>query len=480
MVSTFGSEMDAARRDALPPRLLPILYFAGAHVSLALAFAAVAFEPRAVAGFFYHARMVAIVHLVTLGWISSSILGAVYIVGPLALRMPMPARKLDYWAYGFTTVGIAGMVSHFWIGQFSGMAWSAAMVGLGFTHVAIRVLRGLPAASIQRPVKMHLALAFLNALGAATMGILLGFDKVFHFLPGFVLSNVFGHAHLAAIGWASMMVVGVAYRMLPMVLPAAMPQGRSVYGSVVLLEIGAVGLFVGLLVRSAWVPAFALSTIAGFAAFFAHVGWMKRHPRPAPVGLARPDYGVRHAMLAIMYLTLAAIVGMILAVSPRSDWMLRAALAYGVFGLVGFLAQMVVGMEGRILPMFAWYWAFANTGFTGPAPSPHEMPERFFQKQTFYLWLAGVPALAGGFFFNAVPLLAAGAWSLLAAVVLNGLNTSLVLRHAFARKPARPVTPAANSMAAIDVTAERRSSWFKLASMCQKIRRLEPKRSLCA
>ena len=37
--------------EQLPPRLLPILYVALAHIALALAFAAVAADPRAVAGF---------------------------------------------------------------------------------------------------------------------------------------------------------------------------------------------------------------------------------------------------------------------------------------------------------------------------------------------------------------------------------------------------------------------------------------------
>ena len=68
-------------------------------MSLALACVLAAIWPRAVAGFFYHSWMVAIVHLITLGWITCSILGAIYIVGPVALRMPMPARRGDYVAY---------------------------------------------------------------------------------------------------------------------------------------------------------------------------------------------------------------------------------------------------------------------------------------------------------------------------------------------------------------------------------------------
>ena len=82
-------------------------------------------SPGLPAGFFHHPRMVALVHLVTLGWITSSILGAFYIVGPLALRMPLPAGTLDRLAFAAYAGGVAGMVSHFWIGEYSGMAWSA-------------------------------------------------------------------------------------------------------------------------------------------------------------------------------------------------------------------------------------------------------------------------------------------------------------------------------------------------------------------
>ena len=78
-------------------------------------------------------------------------------------------------------------------------------------------------------MKLHVALAAANLSAAASAGILLGLDKVYHFLPGFVLANVFAHAHLAAVGWATMTVVGVGYRLLPMVIPAKAPSGITVY-----------------------------------------------------------------------------------------------------------------------------------------------------------------------------------------------------------------------------------------------------------
>jgi len=232
--------MPATPRSQLPPRLLPILYFGVAHVALALACLAVAVDPRGVSGFFYHARMLAIVHLVTLGWISTSILGSLYIVGPIALRTWIPATWLDYTAFTLVLVGVVGMVAHFWLEEYGGMAWSAIAVVSGIIAVGVHVARCLRRASLPRVIRAHIVLAFLNILGAATLGVLIGFDKVYHFLPGFVLSNVIAHAHMATIGWAAMMVVGIAYRLLQVV-------------------------------------------------------WMLRRQRPRPPGLRRPDPAILHA-----------------------------------------------------------------------------------------------------------------------------------------------------------------------------------------
>ena len=63
--------------DKLPARALPLLYLGTAHLSLALACLFAGVWPHAVAGFFYHAWLIGLVHMVTLGWITFSILGAI-------------------------------------------------------------------------------------------------------------------------------------------------------------------------------------------------------------------------------------------------------------------------------------------------------------------------------------------------------------------------------------------------------------------
>jgi hypothetical protein len=270
------------------------------------------------------------------------------------------------------------------------MAWSGATVALGIVYVGLRTIRGMRRAPVEPAVKWHVTLAFLNITGAATMGILLGFDKVFHFLPGFVLSNVFAHAHFAAIGWVGMMVVGVGYRMLPMVIPADPPRGPSMLVSAILLECGAVGLFVTLLLRSVWSEAFALVTIGGFAAFGLHVAAMLRHRKRPAVDLPRPDYAVRHAALAMMSFVAAAAIGVWLAFASPSELTMHGALAYGVFGLVGFLAQMVVGMQVRLIPMLAWYTSAHRVRDLSTLTPPARLMMPKVSSIVWILWMWGV------------------------------------------------------------------------------------------
>ena len=428
LVATDMEPHPLPREERLPPRWLPLLYFGFAHLCLAAAFAAVALDPPGIAGFWYHPRMVAVVHLVTLGWITSSILGAVYMIGPMALRMPMPARALDSWAFGLYVAGVSGMVIHFWIAEHSGMAWGAGMVMLSVFRVAWRVLRALPAAPIQPAVKLHFALGFVNFLLAATAGLLLALDKMFHFLPGYVLANVAAHAHLAALGWALMIVMGAGYRLLPMLLPAAMPERRSLWASALLLEAGVLGLAAGLVLRRPWAGIFAVVTVAGILSFLREVRWMVRNPRPAPKGLRRPDLGIVHVAQALGCLILAAGLGLALVLAPSAAWKVPATLVYGVLGLVGFLAQMVIGVNDRLLPLFSWLTAYAGDAFRAVPPSPHVLPNRALQAWTLGLWSAGVPLLAAGLALDRPSWLALAGWTLFAAVLLDGLGAALVVR----------------------------------------------------
>ena len=416
----------SGRSPLLPAANLPLLYFAFAHVSFALALAALTIRPDLPAAFFHHPRMIAIVHLVTLGWISASILGAFYIVGPLALGMPLPAGPGDRWACAAYISGVAGMVSHFWIGEYSGMAWSAGFVILALLHVSVRAWMGLRRAPVPWGVKLHVALAFANVLGAGLFGIAVGLNREYGWWAWAPVSAAIAHGHLAAIGWPVMMVVGLSYRLIPMIVPAAMPTGGSIALSAVCLELGMLVLVISMTGQGIWIPAGAALILAGLAAFVSHVRAIVRQKRPPPAALRRPDWPTWQTHLAFAWLLVAAVTGAALTLPVSMELAIPVGWIYGTAGLLGFLSQVVVGIQGRLLPLHGWYRMFEAGGMKPPRMSAHRLGSHDLSKWILLAWTCGVPLLAGGLAASVPALVSVGSASLLGAVLMNAAQLFMI------------------------------------------------------
>ena len=420
----------------MPSSSIPLAYYTFAHAGLATALLALVIDPAMAGVSFYHPRTIALVHLLTLAWLSGSILGSFYIVAPLALRLPMPAGTSDRVAFGSFVLGTIGMVYLFWITAYQGIAWPAGLVAGAFLWVAWRAWRGLPASGAPWPVALHVALAFFNILAAALLGILIGLNRTRGFLEISPLATMFAHLHLAAVGWAVMMVIGLSYRLIPMILPAAMPTGAALAISAVLLEGGLAVLVTALIARASWTLAGAGLIVAGLASFVVLIRRTLKHRLPRPPALPARDWSTWQTHAAFAWLLVAAGLGIALASGVAAERRLTVMWIYGVAGLVGFLAQIVAGMQGRLVPLYAWYRAFAARGVP-PHRGANALPSTAFARPLFFSWSTGVPLLALGFGSGRIPLIRSGALVLLAAVVLGAVYVAYLLRAA----GFRPVPP---------------------------------------
>ncbi len=419
--------------DRAPTSAIPIAYFALAHAALLVAFGTLAIRPDLPGASFYHPKLVALVHLITVSWITGSILGALHIVAPLALGLPLPVGRTDWVMFGSFAIGVAGMVAHFWIGTYEGMAWSAGMVTLAVVWIGARVVRGLPRADAPWPVSLHVVLAFANFLAAAAAGVLIGLNQARGFL-GSPMAIMFAHLHLAAVGWATMMVFGLAYRLIPMFLPAAMPKGPRLAASAVLLEAGVIVLAWALAAGLPWTAAGALLIAGAFASFALVIRRTLAHRMPRPPALPRRDWSVWQSHAAMLWLLTAIACGIALAIGVPDEWFLPVVWVYGVAGLVGFLAQMVVGMQGRLVPLYAWYRSRAARGGAPPDWAANALPSAGPARVIFLLWAAGVPLLAWGLAANDAAVIALAGALLAAGLGVNGGYLLAMLRKAGRRR----------------------------------------------
>jgi hypothetical protein len=401
-------------------RQLPLLYFGLAHLCLVCAFAVVALVPMAVAGFYYHPRALAVVHLVTLGWITASSLGALYMIVPMALGGRLTVGRADGWVLAVYAIGATGIASHFWLEEPVGMVSSAGMAAGAAFWVSGRAARAVRATRIPAEVKAHFYLAFANLLLAASLGVAVGFDKLRDLLPGASLDHVVSHAHLAALGWATMTVMAAGYRLLPMILPAAPPTGAWVWAGAILMQTGVLGLSLSLYFATGPVALGATLCAAGVAVFISRVVWMVRRRRPPPAALRRPEIGQFHVAGALLWLVVAMLLGLAIVFEPAAPWRQRAILVYAVAGLVGFLSQIVVGVGARIVPLWIWLAELGGKLHERRPPSPYALADRRLQLLILVLWATGVPLLAAGLGLDRHAVIRSGA-TLLAIAAAGGL-----------------------------------------------------------
>ncbi len=409
-----------------PSATLPLAYLVSSTATFVLATIALPWLAPELTGHYYQPRILALTHTVTLGWITLTIMGASYQIVPIVLGRTIWSERLARWQLALMLIGIAGMVGHFFIGQWSGLVWSAGLVALGvaahLVNMALTV-RGL------REWTFTARLVVLAQAGLAVttlFGGLLGLDKIVHVLPGTLFPNLHAHVHLALLGWVLPMVIGVAARVYPMFLLAREPAGWPGRAQLWGLGLGVPATVVGILASRALLAAGALAVAA---AVVGHLAWVLDMVR----GRKRPalDWGLRFVLTGALALVPATGLGLALAFDALAGP--RVALAYAVLALGAWASLTIVGMLLKIVPFLVWYRAYAPRAGRAPVPTLPDLGWRAAERLAWVMLTAGFAALAGALWLGgrteiraAGVIVAAGATAFAAALarVLHHLMPS--------------------------------------------------------
>lgn len=422
-------------RAGAPPVSLPLGYLVTAAAAFLLAALALPWLAAELAGHYYHPRVIALTHTVGLGWITLTIMGASYQLLPVVLERPLWSVRLARWQFVAVTAGLAGMVSHFWLGRWAGLAWAAALVALGVAaHVAnvALSLRGLSRVTFT-------ARCFLLALAAvgltAVLGLLLAANRLWGILPGPVFGPLAAHFHLALLGWITPMILGVAARIYPMFLLAPETAGGAAATQLWGLGLGVPGVALGLLgVPGLLVPG-ALGVTAALLAHAALVaGVVRDRRRPAL------DWGLRFVLTGTALLLPGIGVGLALALDLVAGP--RWALAYAALALGGWVSLTIVGMALKIVPFLVWYRAYGSRVGREPVPTVAQLAWPGGEAAAYAGLVGGVIGLAAALAVGSIPGIAlAGALLAGGAVVFMAVLVR-VLRHLAAAPPGSPGPPA--------------------------------------
>jgi len=424
-----------------PPRsgnglspLVPLAYLVCAAFAFLLGAFGVAWLAPELAGHYYHPQLIALTHTVTLGWITLAIMGASYQLIPVVLERPIWSERLARWQLAILVVAIVGMVAHFFLGTWPGLASAAGLLGVGVTLYLLNI--GLSLSGLtQWTFTARLVTIGYGGLAATTLfGSILALNRLWPFLPTAFFPTLHAHVQLALLGWVTPMILGVAARVYPMFLLAPTPRPWVSRCQIWGLGLGVPSVVVGLLTAAP-----GLVVCGGLAvaiAALAHAAWVLEMARTRK----RPglDWGLRFTLTATTFLVPAIVLGLALAADALSGP--RVALAYTVVVLGGWASLTVVGMMLKIVPFLVWYRAYSPRVGRERVPTLAQISSPRLEGLAYVLLTGGIVLLA------VAALVGDGAWIRAAGlgVALGALAFAAalgrVLSHLF-NAEARPSSP---------------------------------------
>jgi hypothetical protein len=407
---------------------VPLRYFVVAQAAFLTALFWAPFRVNDLLDFYYEGHILALTHLLTLGWITMAIMGAAFQLVPIALETTLYSQRLARWQFWLMLVGITAMVGHFWVGRSLGMAMGAGFVLVGVALFLANMGKTLWQVERWDIAAQHVAAALVYLAATALLGTLMALDKIFDLLGGQVLRTIHAHAHLAGLGWISMMLFGMSYRLAPMFSLGDMRDERTARWQFWLLNGGILGVFLSLLLASRWLLPSALVIAAAIGLFLRNMLQILRAGRRP-----RLDWGLRNVVSAMGSLAILTLVGLWLSsgLMPGEEFAARLAFGYGAFALLGWISIMVVGMTYKMIPFLVWHHRYSDLEGSPPVPSVTQFLGALLPRTGCWLLHAGTLITVGGLVLESGPILQAGTIILSLAGAVFALGLARIYRHLF-------------------------------------------------
>ena len=363
--------------EQAPPFSLPLRFFLTAPLFLLAAAGLIVLSPDALASR-WTPQALALTHALTLGFLAMAMLGALMQMLPVAAGSPLPApRFVAGFSHVLLTLGTVALMTGFLAAEPAAFGAAIALLGGGFTlflaAAAISLARAVASVTVS---SLRLALLCLGL--TLLIGLVLAQLRAGWGVPPSVVVTAAAHAAFGLLGWILLLVIGVAYQVVPMfqITPPYPPR----------LARGLAGALFALLVIHAAAPLFAPvvgtlvdAGIAGGILLFAlaTLSLQSRQRRKLPdVTL---DFW-RLGMASLIACVLVWLVAQFWPAWANSD---TYPLLLGVLFIGGFAVSVVSGMLYKIVPFLAWFHLQAQLqARAGSIPTMKDMiAERWMRGQ---------------------------------------------------------------------------------------------------
>ncbi|HMM40873.1 MAG TPA: hypothetical protein PKA95_03140 [Thermomicrobiales bacterium] len=354
---------------------------------------------------FYAPKLLAFVHLNTLGIIAPLIVGASYQLVPVVLQEPLAAPKvarLSFWVYlAGVLLFLPSLVETWQPGLSIGgaLAFTALIM---YTGVVWRTLARAPERGV---VRWHIVAALTGLPAGVLAGLLLALNKTTGFLEVHTLSLLATHATLMIVCWVTPLLFGVAYRLVGMFTLTEDRLWRRVAWAELACTVLGGWLLAGslLLYRERVVLVFAaLAILAGQVLFLIQLAHLYHARRRRVIDVHIP-FALTSATMGVAA-ALALALGMLRSAGPLDSlWVVAVWLA-----LAGLAISAIQGFFYKIATFLVWLNRYAPVAGRSKVPRLEELYSLRLARVGWAAWLSALVVTVGGVLWQAPGLATAG------------------------------------------------------------------------
>lgn len=379
---------------------------------------------------YFQPKILAITHIMALGWATMIILGASHQLVPVLIEGKLHSEKLAWLSFYLAAFGIPLLVYGFYEFNMGAPAkWGGRLVALAIICYLINIFMSMKNSKRENVHAVFIFAAVLWLLFTVLLGLALVYNFTFlNLLPYDSLHYLPVHAHTGIIGWFLLLVIGVGSRLIPMFLISKYTNPRLLWKIFWLINAALIFYFLIFYFfperANIFIPSILI--LAAIIMFIFYCAQAYKHRLRKQV-----DEQVKISLLSVGMILLPLLLLLVilsLMISKSGDET-ELKLAYGFMIFFGWLTAIILGMTFKTLPFIVWNKVYRHRSSLGKTPNPKDMFSHSVFNVMSIFYLAGFVLFATGIMTSQFLSLKTGAVLLIAAAALYNWNVFKVITH---------------------------------------------------
>lgn len=416
-----------ASQNAPSPKVVIPHYAFGGLTWLAVTLLIV-FNPEAFTQHFFNPELLAITHLLVLGWITMIIFGALYQLLPVIMEVKLYSEPFAIASFIMLGMGTILLAFAFWQFSFGAILFvGATFVVLAVVLFVANVLFTARSSTKKVIERTFIVTSAIWLLFTVLAGLTLAINQVYPFLKTSQIELLKLHAHAGIVGWFMQLIIGVSSKLLPMFMVSHHVNAKKLKVAYFAINLGLIAGLLSLFFQiKSGVILSAIIIVPGIFSYlsFIYEAYTKRVKKQLDIGMKQTAFS-----FLILVVPFFLIFSLLFNFKFLQNLTLPLSVAYGGAIVIGFITSLVMGQTYKTLPFIVWLKVYRGRIGKVVLPLPKDLYSEKIAIAQLWFFAIGFVLLLIGISASIITILLLGAIVLLLSATLYNFNLFKIIFH---------------------------------------------------